>query len=423
MRLDELRDLEKLHVYKSHELAGVIERTRGGCSFFYRQDYLTAHAAQSGAAVSFSLPLRETPYRLQGDNLHAFFAGLLPEGRRLEALRESLKTSPDDMFTLLAALGDETTGDVFVRPESNHQSGNSLPDSAVTAKDLSSVSFADLFEQSIHGKTLAERNRDFAVAGVQPKISDQMISFPLSIAGRDKRYILKLTPERYPGIIRNEHFFMETARACGLPTARTQVVKDAAGHEGLLVERFDRRHDGKNSFIRFHQEDACQFLDRYPHDKYRLAMREILEGILQLSSAPLVDSIALLRLVAFSYLIANGDLHGKNISLLVDPRQQKTFLSPAYDLLSTLPYGDESMALKFEGQRDNLHRSHFIAAGERVGLRRLAVQQMLDKLSRGILPWIDRLEETRLAPKKVSHLRRTMKKRLHDLATSPPDPK
>ena len=58
---------------------------------------------------------------------------------------------------------------------------------------------------------------------------------------------------------------------------------------------------------------------------------------------------------AYSYLIGNGDLHARNVSLLVQPNG-RIVLAPAYDLLSTVPYGDRRLALKVEGRDDNVKR-------------------------------------------------------------------
>jgi serine/threonine-protein kinase HipA len=95
-------------------------------------------------------------------------------------------------------------------------------------------------------------------------------------------------------------------------------------------------------------------------------------------AAPLPARLELLRLLAFSYLIANGDLHAKNLS--VHTVDRVTRLTPAYDLLSTLPYGDEHLALKLEGRDKRLQRRDFVAFGERVGVRAAATERMLTTL-------------------------------------------
>jgi serine/threonine-protein kinase HipA len=128
--------------------------------------------------------------------------------------------------------------------------------------------------------------------------------------------------------------------------------------------------------------------------------------------------LALLRLVAFSYVIANGDLHAKNISVLEVEGQ--TRLAPAYDLVSTLPYGDDRMALELEGRDKRLRRAHFIAFGERVGVRGEATERMLTtlvtRLERRLRdPSKPMLDSIGLGARETRHLERTIRARCAEL--------
>jgi serine/threonine-protein kinase HipA len=121
----------------------------------------------------------------------------------------------------------------------------------------------------------------------------------------------------------------------------------------------------------------------------------------------------LVRRIAFSYLIANGDLHAKNISL--HTVGTTTALTPAYDLLSPLPYGDRSMALALDGRTDNFKRKAIVAFGARHGVRAAATESILDELCDVAPTWIAELDEIGLAPKKTADLARVMRKRQADL--------
>ncbi len=58
-----------------------------------------------------------------------------------------------------------------------------------------------------------------------------------------------------------------------------------------------------------------------------------------------------LRRIVFSVLIGNADMHLKNWSLLY-PDRRTPVLSPAYDLVATLPYiSGDKLALTFGGSR------------------------------------------------------------------------
>lgn len=54
------------------------------------------------------------PVRTAAGAVPPYFAGLLPESRRLTALQRAIKTSADDEFSLLLAIGHDAIGDVQV---------------------------------------------------------------------------------------------------------------------------------------------------------------------------------------------------------------------------------------------------------------------------------------------------------------------
>jgi serine/threonine-protein kinase HipA len=236
-----------------------------------------------------------------------------------------------------------------------------------------------------------------------------VISFPF--ATRGKRWILKLNPADKPLLIENEHFFMKMAKQCGLDVAPARLVRDREGAAGLLVERFDRQRVGGH-WRGLHQEDACQLLNRYPADKYRLSTADV-AGALGVCASPLAERLRLIELVAFSYLVGNGDLHGKNVSVL--ERSGTLQLSPAYDLLSTRPYGDRHLAVKLEGRDVNLKRKDLLAFGARHAVPPRAVEATLDGLTRRAKPFLSRIPEIGFDARKTALLVALMKKRLEQL--------
>lgn len=392
-------------VLRDGERVGTIERTHTGATFRYTEEFFRAHASEPGG-IARHLPYRVREVETRGFNLHPFFAGLLPEGLRLRALVRRAKTSEDDLLTLLVAAGTDTVGDIAVaRPDA--EAALATP----TFERLSAerVRFADLWRNAI-----GEVGDGTPIPGVQEKVSPAMISFPIAGVTARSGYILKLNPPHLPRLVENEAFFMRAALACGVPAARTWLVHDRDGAAGLLVERFDRRWDrSAKRLVGLHVEDACQLLDRYPADKYAVSTREVAEA-LEATSAPVVARAALLGLVAFSYCICNGDLHAKNVSVV--DSAAGLVLAPAYDLLATLPYGDRSMALPFEGRDKNLRRKDFVAFGGRFGVGERAVVSMLDRLLATVPKLLLRLGEIGLERRKEEDLRRTMAKRMADLS-------
>lgn len=244
---------------------------------------------------------------------------------------------------------------------------------------------------------------------MQEKLSPSVISFPFATAG--KRWILKLDPPDKPRLVENEHFFMTMAKECGVDVAKTRLVHDRDGAAGLLVERFDRKREGRQ-WRGIHQEDACQFLDRYPADKYRLSTSDLARG-LDLCPSPVAECARLIEVVAFSYLVGNGDLHGKNVSISSSGGARQ--LSPAYDLLSTRPYEDLKLALKFEGRDDHVKRAHFIEFGKRFGVAPKAVEARLDRIVSRAAPFSSRLGEIGFDARATKVLAELMKKRIGEL--------
>ncbi len=403
----ESKQVTVLEVYRGGALVGKLERTAKGSRFSYVPQAFESGAHPAPQGISFAMPVRDHPYEVSGVNLDSFFAGLLPEGLRLRALVQHLKTSEDDLFSMLVAVGQNTVGDVWVQPVGSEPQAWGQMDSV---HELGDVPFRKLISDSLDGA------RDPAsVAGVQPKISSEMISIPLGARAKRKEYILKLAPERFPRLVENELFFMRMVKALRLPVAEVELVKDCEGTTGLLVQRFDRvprRENRKEPLVKVHQEDACQLLERYPADKYRLSLREI-AGALDVCSAPMVERLKLIQWQALSYLICNGDMHGKNISVHSVGRQVR--LTPIYDMLSTLPYGDADMALKMDGKDQRLSRDGFIAFGARIGLQSRAVEAMLNHLVAGVGKFKSQLDTIGLTEKKTQHLARTMQERLTQL--------
>ena len=72
---------------------------------FYGNEYV----ASRGKAVASSLPVREAPYRREGGAVPPFFAGLLPEGARLQAVIDAVVFHISSRLRLLTWPGQATT--------------------------------------------------------------------------------------------------------------------------------------------------------------------------------------------------------------------------------------------------------------------------------------------------------------------------
>jgi len=399
--LDELRHVERAVVLKGGARAAQLQRRRDAVSFAYEREYVSA----GGAPVATTLPIAGGPVVTHAPGaLPPFFSGLLPEGRRLSALRAAVKTSADDEFTLLLAVGADAVGDVQVVPEGDDPPAVVEP--RVSVEDWSGLRFADLFSASVGGPSQVDR---VAIPGVQEKVSARMISVP--VARENDRFFLKLDPPEFPHLVANEAFFLEAARRSGIEAAEAELVRDAEGAMGLLVRRFERTTDASGRPLALGQEDACQVLGRYPADKYRVGTEEVVQALASLCLARPVAALTVVRQVAFAYLTCNGDAHAKNFSIRRLPDGEWR-VTPAYDIPSSHPYGDTTMALPLNGRhREDIGRDDFLSLGTSVGLRTRAVERTLDDLCERVDLWIHELADLPFDERVLHKVRRAIEYR------------
>jgi serine/threonine-protein kinase HipA len=200
-----------------------------------------------------------------------------------------------------------------------------------------------------------------SLAGVHEKLLlTRMLggSWGRPVEGTPSTHILKPEITEYPNTVENEAFCMRLAKHLGLPVSAVETTM-MDGRRLIVVERYDRIVHADGTVERIHQEDFCQATAIPPERKYEEdggpTLRRI-AGILQGVAGP--DSLdTLLRAVIINVLIGNGDAHGKNFSLLHD-HSGSLRLSPLYDLLSTLVYGDDRLAMYI----DNIRRTNRVTA-------------------------------------------------------------
>ena len=397
--LQQLRLVTAADVYKAGTLAGRMRRLSDRTEFSYLPAYLEA----GGGPVAWSLPVRDTAFTAPAAAVPAFFAGLLPEGRRLTALRQSVGTSADDEFAMLLAVGGDTIGDVTVTP-AGEAAAAMRP---VVVEDFSTVVFADLFAQAI-----GQQPDRIALPGVQDKVSGQMLNLP--VQGQTGQFILKINPPEFPHLVENEYFFFRAAARTRLRLAEVDLVRDKVGAAGLLVTRFDRLR-AAGHVVPLAVEDACQVLGRWPGDKYVIATEDAFNGLAERCRARGVAALELYRLLVFAYLSGNGDLHGKNLAIMKD-RKGEWRVTPAYDLPSSAPYGDRTMALPIGGKiRQQLSWTMLLALARAVGVPdRLAAEAVREQL-RAASEWAGQLSDLPFDAHRIQVMKRLVAARMRHL--------
>ncbi len=191
-----------------------------------------------------------------------------------------------------------------------------------------------------------------SLAGMQEKLvltrmSDGRWGRPID--GTPSTHILKPEIAAYPMTVENEAFCMRVAKHLDLLVAGVETTV-ISNRKLLVVERYDREVAPDGTVQRIHQEDFCQAIGIPPEMTYEEDGGPSLSriaGILATVASP--DSLErLLAAVVVNSLLGNGDAHAKNFSLLHE-RTGALRLSPLYDLLSTLHYGDDHLAMYVDG--------------------------------------------------------------------------
>jgi serine/threonine-protein kinase HipA len=268
-----------------------------------------------------------------------FFSNLLPEGPLRKYLAERAGVKEIREFFLLWVLGRDLPGAVTITPAD----GDAWPP----------VGDAGAGEPVQKEKALR-----FSLAGVQLKFSavrntGKNSGLVIPARGVGGSWIVKLPAERFDGVPENEFSIMTIASRIGIDVPEIDLVDIDSleglpkglgrlrGNKAFAIYRFDR--DGKELV---HIEDFAQVFGRYPDDKYDKASYRNIATVLGIETNE--DSIAeFIRRLVFCTLIGNADMHLKNWSLIYYDRRTAA-LSPAYDLLSTIPYiPDDTAALKF----------------------------------------------------------------------------
>jgi serine/threonine-protein kinase HipA len=268
--------------------------------------------------------------------LPAFFSNLLPEGHLREYLARLAEVKSTEEFKLIELLGEDLPGAVSVAP-------------------LGTVKHKPSMIEIKEGNEVAQHPYRFSLAGVQLKfsaIAERHGGLTIPAGGVGGDWIIKLPAQNYLHVPENEFAMMQLAAAIGISIPEIRLVQlpeiDGLPEMGMLggrfalaVKRFDRAPGGK----RIHIEDFAQVYNVYPEKKYQgVSYGNIANMVWLLAGEDGLEEF--IRRLVFSILIGNGDMHLKNWSFIY-PDQRTAILSPAYDLVSTVPYiPNDKLALK-----------------------------------------------------------------------------
>ena len=358
-----------LGVWLSGALVATIDQDRRGPRLTYTPEAIRLHGLGT-PLLSLSLPVRAE--RFTQGSVRPFLDGLLPEGEARRIIARDLKVDPDDTVELIALLGRECAGALIIQPLDDDRPPGLTTS---TAEPLSDEELANLVA-NLRSAPLGVGGRvRVSLAGVQEKlVLTRMVDggWGRPVDGTPSTHILKPEIAAYPNTVENEAFCMRIAKHLGLEVAEVETI-EVAGRKLLVAERFDRLVGPDGTVERIHQEDFCQATGMRPVDKYEEDGGPSLSRIAAIvASVSIRGSLErLFQSVLLNVVCGNGDAHAKNYSVLHE-RAGAVRLSPLYDVMCTLAFGDDRLAMYIDNVRrtDRVTTERLVNEGVRWGLTR-----------------------------------------------------
>lgn len=283
----------------------------------------------------------------------------------------------------------------------------------VLATTLAAHTVADVFTGTYAGPSRSAMEQDFERnlakiydSAYTPRLSGVQIKAPMTLEpdgrllpsnGTPFTHILKPAgTSGFEALPLVEWIGLALAREAGFTVPATALVAMPDDMPpALLVERFDIRA-GADDHRLLAMEDFCSVLDLSPQAKYDGTIERVARALRGLSTSPDEDLLILMKRVVFAWLIADGDMHLKNMAVLkiADPGKP-TFrsirLAPVYDTLTTRVFPrleHDRMALKLNGKDERLKRADFLAVSAIAGLRASdtndAIDDILNRMQAGV---------------------------------------
>ncbi len=338
----------ELDVWLHGVRVAVIDRDRDRPRLSYTEEALRQYPLGT-PLLSLSLPVGTR--RFTQGTVRPYLDGLLPEGESRRSIAREVGVSERDTYGLIRALGRDCAGAVVIQPADDPPPP--VPTTAA-AEPLSDQEIEALVRDLTSAPLGVGGRVRVSLAGVQEKLVLTRMpdgSWGRPVDGTPSTHILKPEIAAFPDSVENEAFCMRIAKHLGLDVANVETTA-IGGRRLIVVERYDRIVGADGSVERVHQEDFCQAAGVAPETKYEEDGGPSLlrmAGILASVAAP--DSLdRMLKAVTVNALVGNGDAHAKNISLL-HTAAGPLALAPLYDLLCTLHYGDDRLAMYIDNVR------------------------------------------------------------------------
>lgn len=186
-----------------------------------------------------------------------------------------------------------------------------------------------------------------------------------------------------------EWLALDLARRCNfqVPAFALLVMHNDLA-PALVVERFDIRQD-LNDQRQIALADFCSLMDISSADKYNKTIEQSAKALKAVSTSPEDDLLILFKRALFAWLIADGDMHTKNLAVLKIAEQgADTFASvrmtPIYDPVTTVVFPGlkhDLLALKMCGKNNRLNRADFKRLAATIGIPSFRANSALEELT------------------------------------------
>ena len=317
---------------------------------------------------------------VSSQRIPAVLSNLLPEGALRELLSEALRIHPENEFPLLAWVGNNLPGAIIAAP---------VPAGEIPEWALSARSRTQTVQIDVHA--VAQK---FSLAGMQMKFSttrrDRRYNISAKVGSDD--WIVKTPSTLHRNVPENEYSAMKLAESAGVQIPEIDLISMETLENlpaiqlpdephAYVIRRFDRSSQG-----RIHTEDFAQVFELFPHQKYgKSNYEQVGVALYRYSEDGLGDIQQMARRLLVNVLLANGDAHLKNWTLLY-PDTVHPKLAPAYDIVSTLPYvpSETGIALNLGKQKKwhTINLQHFQTWSKRIDVPWPAVKEhLLDALA------------------------------------------
>ncbi len=334
-----------LRLLLADQQVGVLTHYSGGKNILvFSPDYVTLPKAHRHTLTLTQL-LNEgylSKPLICAQRLPPVLSNLLPEGALRAWLTFQLKVHDEDEFPLLV--------------HTRHNLPGGLTAEAIPAGQVP-IWALDHREQveAVQVEVDPSAQHSFSLAGVQMKFSASRqahggFNIGLDANGaklfltNNESWIIKTPSVIHKHVPLNEYTAMRLAQAAGIVIPEIMLVDLTQltnlpdiplpqESQAYAIKRFDRQNGQ-----RVHTEDFAQVFQLYSRDKYgKHNYEQIADALYHYSPQGLKDIQQMARRLLINILLANGDAHLKNWSVIYQDRANP-LLSPAYDIVFTSPY-------------------------------------------------------------------------------------